>query len=38
MSPLVSNAGVVRPFTVNTLSATTAFSGEILRAGVNYHF
>jgi outer membrane immunogenic protein len=38
MSPLVSNAGVVKPFTVNSLSAQTPFRGEILRAGVNYHF
>ena len=29
MSPLVSNAGVVRPFTVNSLSAQTPFRGEI---------
>jgi outer membrane immunogenic protein len=38
MSPLVSNAGVIRPATVNSLTATTPFNGEILRAGVNYHF
>jgi outer membrane immunogenic protein len=38
MSPLVSNAGIIRPYTVNSLTATTPFNGEILRAGVNYHF
>jgi outer membrane immunogenic protein len=38
MSPLVSNAVVAKPFTVNSLTATTPFNGEILRAGVNYHF
>jgi outer membrane immunogenic protein len=38
MTPLVSNAVVAKPFTVNSLTATTPFSGEILRAGINYHF
>jgi outer membrane immunogenic protein len=38
MTPLVSNGVVAKPFTVNSLTATTPFSGEILRAGINYHF
>jgi outer membrane immunogenic protein len=38
LSSLVSNAGPTRPYTVNTLAAQTPFSGEILRAAVNYHF
>jgi outer membrane immunogenic protein len=38
MTPLVSNAVVAKPFTINSLTATTPFSGEILRAGINYHF
>jgi outer membrane immunogenic protein len=35
---LVSNAGVIKPFTSTTLTETTPFSGEIFRAAVNYHF
>jgi outer membrane immunogenic protein len=38
LSPLVSNAPGAKPFTVNTLSATTPFAGEIIRAAANYHF
>jgi outer membrane immunogenic protein len=38
VSPLVSNAGVVRPFTVNAVQTNVPFNGEIIRAGVNYHF
>ncbi len=38
MSPLVSNTAAIKPFTVNSLTATTPFNGEILRTGVNYHF
>jgi outer membrane immunogenic protein len=38
MTPLVSNGVVAKPFTINSLTATTPFSGEILRAGINYHF
>ena len=37
LTPMVSNAPLVRPFTVNNLTAATPFSGEILRVGVNYH-
>jgi outer membrane immunogenic protein len=37
LTPMVSNAPLVRPFTVNNLTAATPFSGEILRIGVNYH-
>jgi outer membrane immunogenic protein len=38
VSPLVSNAVVVKPFTVNAVQTHVPFNGEILRAGVNYHF
>jgi outer membrane immunogenic protein len=38
VSPLVSNTVVVRPYTVNTLQSNPPFNGEIVRAGVNYHF
>ena len=38
MGPLVSNTAFAKPFTVNSLTAMTPFYGEILRAGVNYHF
>jgi hypothetical protein len=38
VSPLVSNTAAVKPYTVNTLQSTPPFNGEIIRAGVNYHF
>jgi outer membrane immunogenic protein len=38
VSPLVSNTVAVKPFTVNTLQSNPPFNGEIIRAGVNYHF
>lgn len=38
VSPLVSNAGAVRPFTVNAVWTNVPFNGEIVRAGVNYRF
>jgi outer membrane immunogenic protein len=38
VSPLVSNTVVFRPFTVNTLQSNPPYNGEIVRAGVNYHF
>jgi hypothetical protein len=38
VSPLVSNTVVIRPFTVNSLQSNPPFNGEIIRAGVNYHF
>jgi outer membrane immunogenic protein len=38
VSPLVSNAGAVRPFTVNAVQTNVPFNGEIIRAGVNYRF
>jgi outer membrane immunogenic protein len=38
VSPLVSNTAAVKPFTVNTLQSNPPFNGEIIRAGVNYHF
>jgi outer membrane immunogenic protein len=38
VSPLVTNAQVASPFTVNTVQSKTSFSGDIVRAGVNYHF
>jgi outer membrane immunogenic protein len=37
VSPLVSNTAAGK-FTVNTLQSTPPFNGEIIRAGVNYHF
>ncbi len=38
VSPLVSNQGVIRPFTVNAVWTNVPFNGEIIRAGVNYRF
>jgi outer membrane immunogenic protein len=38
VSPLVSNTVAVKPFTVNTVQTNVPFNGEIVRAGVNYHF
>ena len=38
VSSLVSNTAAVKPYTVNTLQSTPPFNGEIVRAGVNYHF
>jgi len=38
VSPLVSNTAVIKPYTVNTLQSNPPFNGEIVRAGVNYHF
>jgi outer membrane immunogenic protein len=37
VSPLVSNTAAGK-FTVNTLQSNPPFNGEIVRAGVNYHF
>jgi outer membrane immunogenic protein len=37
VSPLVSNTAAGK-FTVNTLQSNPPFNGEIIRAGVNYHF
>jgi outer membrane immunogenic protein len=38
VSPLVSNAAAASPFTINTLQSKTSFTGDIVRAGLNYHF
>jgi outer membrane immunogenic protein len=38
VSPLVSNAAAASPFTVNNLQSSTRFSGDIVRAGLNYKF
>jgi outer membrane immunogenic protein len=38
VSPLVSNTIAVKPFTVNPVQTNVPFNGEIIRAGVNYHF
>jgi outer membrane immunogenic protein len=38
VSPLVSNTAAAKPYTVNTLQSNPPFNGEIIRAGVNYHF
>jgi outer membrane immunogenic protein len=38
VSPLVTSTAAVKPYTVNTLQSTPPFNGEIVRAGVNYHF
>lgn len=38
VSPLVSNAQVASPFTINTLQSKTSFTGDVVRAGLNYHF
>jgi outer membrane immunogenic protein len=38
VSPLVTNTAVIKPFTVNAVQTNVPFNGEIIRAGVNYHF
>jgi hypothetical protein len=38
VSPLVSNAGIIKPFTVNALESNARFNGDVIRAGLNYHF
>jgi outer membrane immunogenic protein len=38
VSPLVSNTAAGKPWTVNTVQSNPPFNGEIIRAGVNYHF
>jgi outer membrane immunogenic protein len=38
VSPLVSNAPPIKPFTVNTLESNARFNGDVIRAGLNYHF
>jgi outer membrane immunogenic protein len=37
LTPLVTRAAAGGTVTVNSLTAATPFSGEILRVGVNYH-
>jgi hypothetical protein len=34
----VTKAVVAAPFTVNALQSTASFSGDIIRAGLNYKF
>jgi outer membrane immunogenic protein len=38
VSPLVSNTAAIKPLTVNAVQTNASFNGEIIRAGVNYHF
>jgi outer membrane immunogenic protein len=38
VSPLVSNAVVASPFTVNSVQSRASFSGDIARVGINYLF
>jgi outer membrane immunogenic protein len=38
VSPLVSNAVFAKPFTVNALESNARFNGDVIRAGLNYHF
>ena len=38
MSPLVSNVATIKPFTVNALESNARFNGDVIRAGLNYHF
>ncbi len=38
VSPLVTGAAVASPFTANALQSATSFNGNIVRAGLNYHF
>jgi outer membrane immunogenic protein len=38
VSPLVSNAAAASPFTINALQSKTSFTGDIVRAGLNFHF
>jgi outer membrane immunogenic protein len=38
LTPLVTKAVVAAPFTVNALQSTASFSGDIIRAGLNYKF
>jgi outer membrane immunogenic protein len=37
VSPLVSNERH-SPFTVNALESNARFNGDVIRAGLNYHF
>ncbi len=34
----MSNATAIGPFTVNALESNARFNGDIIRAGLNYHF
>jgi outer membrane immunogenic protein len=38
MTPLVTNAPATKPFTVNVLESNARFNGDVIRAGLNYHF
>jgi outer membrane immunogenic protein len=38
LTPLVTNAAAAAPFTANSLQSTASFSGDIVRAGLNYKF
>jgi outer membrane immunogenic protein len=38
LNPLVTNAVVAAPFTVNALQSTANFNGDVIRTGVNYKF
>jgi outer membrane immunogenic protein len=38
LSPIVTNALVAAPFTTNSLESNARFNGDIIRAGLNYHF
>ena len=38
VSPLVTVAGALNPFTFNAVQAQSRFDGHIVRAGLNYHF
>jgi outer membrane immunogenic protein len=37
-TPLVTNAPAIKPFTVNALESNARFNGDVIRAGLNYHF
>ncbi len=38
LSPIVTNAAAATPFTTNSLESNARFNGDIIRAGLNYHF
>jgi outer membrane immunogenic protein len=38
LTPLVTKAAAAAPFTANVLQSTASFSGDIIRAGLNYKF
>jgi outer membrane immunogenic protein len=38
VSPLITNATGLGPFTTNAVQSNARFNGDVIRAGLNYHF